>query len=196
MAWPNSMLTSYVAGTTPAIKAADLNSLQSGVNGIVNATYSLRSVVIDGTGGSVVVPVAGTARVSSVASGTAVPTTAVPWGTCYRDQVLFGGVRITAGGSLSAGFNVKTINYTAPGQYEVIFHGQPTNTGRLRAEVSSFNNGALAAAGSAVVLDVDSIATSGSDMAVTVIAYDGNATTVPPAIDKINAGFCLEVWGG
>ena len=73
--WPSSPLTSYLAGGTPAIKAFDLNAFQSAINGIINATYSLLGVVIDGTGGNVVTPVAGAMQVTSSRSGATFPTT-------------------------------------------------------------------------------------------------------------------------
>lgn len=63
--WPSTPLTSYVAGTAPAIKASDLNAFQSGINGLINGTYSLAGGVIDGTGGAVVVPTANALRVGS-----------------------------------------------------------------------------------------------------------------------------------
>lgn len=190
MAWPLTPLTSYVAGTTPAIKAADLNAMQATTNQQIAGTVTVAALVCDGTGGSAATPVAGTIKPSSVASGVGLPNTAVPWGTCYKDQVLFGGARVNSGGTLATGLNVKTINYTASGQYEVVLNGQPTNTGRLRAQVSSFNNGAyLGTAGHQLTFDVDSISTSGSDIAVTVFVYDETGA-------KRDAGFCLEVWGG
>lgn len=184
------MLTSYVAGTVPAIKAFDLNAIQATINDQINGEVTVAAVVIDGAGGSPVVPIPGTVSVSAVASGVAVPTPAVPWGTAYRDKVLFGGARILAGGGLVTGDNVKAINYTNPGLYEVVFHGQPTNVARLRADVSSHGNGAFfSVAGQHLMFDIDSISVTGTDIAVTVAVYDQTG-------NKQNGGFSLEVWGG
>ena len=60
MAWPSTPLTTYIANSTPSIKAFDLNAMQTGTNGIINGTYNLQAVTVTtGTPGSVVAPVAG-----------------------------------------------------------------------------------------------------------------------------------------
>lgn len=65
MAWPSTPLTTYTANTAPAIKAFDLNAFQSGINGIINGTYSLKALVVDGTGGSIVAPTANTLQIGT-----------------------------------------------------------------------------------------------------------------------------------
>lgn len=59
MAWPHSKLTTYVANSTPVVKAADLNALQDAVIAFVDATWSFKSIYIDGTGGNTVSPAKG-----------------------------------------------------------------------------------------------------------------------------------------
>lgn len=60
MAWPSSPLRTYVANGVPTIRAADLNAMQTGTNGIINATYALNGVVVTPAAvGSVVVPTPG-----------------------------------------------------------------------------------------------------------------------------------------
>lgn len=106
MAWPSTSYESCVANTT-VVHAALLNAIQSAINGIINATYSLKSVEIDGTGGSVVVPVAGTLRVSAAGSGTTAPTTTVSAGRAYKAGVPVAWARIKSDGTLRRGYNVK-----------------------------------------------------------------------------------------
>lgn len=183
MAWPSTPLTTYASGTTPAIKAADLNSLQSGVNGIVNATYSLAAVVIDGTGGSVVSPIAGTCRVSASASGTSTPTTQVTWGTMFKEAALFGGAEVSGAGSFVDGYNVLSATRTGAGVYEVIFRGQPTNINRCRVAALSFTNGA------AVLCTCESVAVSGTDTLIQINTWDAAGAAV-------DARFFVNVWGG
>lgn len=64
MAWPNTPLTTYTFDGAPPIKSMDLNAIQDAINRIINGTYSLRAVTIDGTGGNIVAPVAGSLTVS------------------------------------------------------------------------------------------------------------------------------------
>jgi hypothetical protein len=52
MAWPLTALTTYVAGTTPSIKASDLNSIQDAINKTLLGTYTHKIVVADATGGA------------------------------------------------------------------------------------------------------------------------------------------------
>jgi hypothetical protein len=44
VAWPASPLRTYVANSTPTIKAADLNAFQSGINGIIYGTGDNRAI--------------------------------------------------------------------------------------------------------------------------------------------------------
>jgi len=42
----------------------DLNAIQDAINRIINGTYSLKALTIDGTGGNIVAPAAGSLTVS------------------------------------------------------------------------------------------------------------------------------------
>jgi len=62
--WPNTPLTTYTFDGAPPIKSMDLNAIQDAINRIINGTYSLKAVTIDGTGGNIVAPAAGSFTVS------------------------------------------------------------------------------------------------------------------------------------
>lgn len=64
MAWPFSRLRSYVANSTPTIKAGDLNSIQDYINHVFNGAKSIKSLWIDGTGDVVSAVAAGDLKVS------------------------------------------------------------------------------------------------------------------------------------
>lgn len=183
MAWPNTALTSYVGGSTPYIKASDLNSFQSAINGIINATYSHKAVVVDGTGGNVVVPVTGTLKLSGTASGTTTPTTTVVWGVAYKEAMLFGGATVDSAGAFVAGYNVKSCTRVAAGHYEVVFNGAPTNVARCRGQVTPYFNAVC------ITSEVNTLALSGSDLKATVFTYDAAGV-------KADANFYIDVNGG
>lgn len=50
MAWPFTATTSYVATTTPSIKASDLNNFQSAINGVYGATKTVKRISVDAIG--------------------------------------------------------------------------------------------------------------------------------------------------
>ncbi|MFO0578709.1 MAG: hypothetical protein U1A78_32300 [Polyangia bacterium] len=144
MAWPKTPLTTYVGGNTPALKAFDNNAYQAAINGIINGTYSLLGLVLDGTGGAVVTPVAGAATVSALLTGTAKPTTAYSAATVGVGTVCSGWARITGAGALLRGFNVLDVGRTAAvptGGYDVTFHGKRTDADNLGVWVSVVDNG-------------------------------------------------------
>lgn len=62
--WPNTPLTTYTFDGAPPIKSMDLNAIQDAINRIINGTYSLKALTIDGTGGNIVAPAAGSFTVS------------------------------------------------------------------------------------------------------------------------------------
>lgn len=72
MAWPLTPLTTYVASSTPAIKASDLNSIQSAINSLYSGALSIKSLYVDGVGAAASPIGAGNAFVS----GTIVSSTA------------------------------------------------------------------------------------------------------------------------
>lgn len=193
MAWPNTPLTTYLAGGLPFIKAADLNSIQSGINGIINATYSLAAVVVDGTGGAVVVPVAGTAKVSATASSTGVGS-AVAWGLGYKEQTAFGGITCDDTGAVAGGFNIKALpglvgaaGHPITGTYIVTFHGAASaSVGRyIPVACPSW----VTAGPNNYDVKVSNVAIVGADLQVTVLVYD-NANAA------LDAAWSLIVFGG
>lgn len=147
MAWPSTALTSYLPGTTPWIKADDLNAFQSAINGIINGTYSHKALVVDGTGGSVVSPTAGTVRVSSSVSGQSnvapfgLPT--VPIGELNREQILLGAAHVLMNPftpdtiSGVGGFNVRRVVRSSTGVFVVVFNNAFPNSYRHVAQVTT-----------------------------------------------------------
>lgn len=130
MAWPLSILTSYTAGTVPALKAADLNAIQDAIVGIVGGTLTLKSLDLDGTGGGAGSAPAGTVRPSASISGysTTPPfmLPPVPLGALHREQVVLGAARCFIGGFSTiqwcGGFNVREVVRVAKGAFYVTFH--------------------------------------------------------------------------
>jgi len=183
MAWPSTPLTSYLSGGLPAIKAFDLNAFQAAINGVVNATYSLLGLVIDGVGGNVVVPTAGALMLSGSASGVVAPTTAVPWGTMFREGPQFGAARVTGAGVFEAGYNVQSTTRTGAGVYQVLFNGAPTNVARCTGQVTGRFNAV------AFIPELNSLTLVGADLKATVFMYD---IAGAPA----DAMFDVNVWGG
>lgn len=125
--WPSSPLVSFVAGTTPWISADVCNSLQSGINGIINGTYSLSALVVDGTGGSVVSPRAGTGTVSAALTGTGQPTPTVALGQWGKGGVPLGWVQIKPDGTYNRGYNVYQTTRPMVGNYLVTFNCSPSD---------------------------------------------------------------------
>ena len=183
MAWPNTPLTTYIANTTPAIKASDLNAFQAAINRIINGTYSLKSVVIDGTGGTVTAPPTGTLSVTSSASAASLPGTAISFGTSYKEALIFGFARCDAAGTVTTNYNAKSSTPVAVGQYEVKFNGLPANIARATAQATGNFNAA------ARIFEVNSIANDAGDTKVTVFCYDAAGALA-------NGAFYLHVWGG
>lgn len=140
MAWPSTPLTSYVANSTPTIKAADLNAFQSGINGIINGTYSLAAAVIDATGGLVVAPPAGSLQVSGAdISNTAVPSTSVPSGQMFQDTVCLGYCRAYWDGAAMVPVrvaNVRSLVRNGTGDYTVIFNATMASPATAIVEIT------------------------------------------------------------
>lgn len=190
MAWPNTPLTTYIAGTTPAVKAADLMSLQSGINGIINATYSLRAVVVDGTGGAVVAPVPGTLKAQATGSSAGVPGTAVAWGLFYKESAVFGFARVNELGQVIAGFNAKTEpgalgggDHPVAGSYFLRFHGAPTNIARCTAAATA------RFAGAPRFIEVNNVSLDGADTLVQVNIWNSAGVLT-------DSWFDVHIFGG
>lgn len=123
MAWPLTPRTTYIADSTPAIKADDLNALQEGVNRALLGTYSYAGLVVDGAGGAPVAPDPGSLRASGIvsvgasAARNAAPTPVIIKGAVYRESCLlaFALIDPAAPGNLRYGFNIKLVGYANPG---------------------------------------------------------------------------------
>jgi|SRR5579871_1814606 len=106
MAWPLTPLTTYVANSTPAIKAADLNALQKFDNDVMLANLSFRALKIDGTGGvdlSGAPPAAGSLSVSNGATIVAGGLTVTTGGILVSNNDI-----VTTIGSLISGYYLKS----------------------------------------------------------------------------------------
>lgn len=151
MAWPATPLTTYSAGTTPTIKAFDLNAFQSAINGIITGTYSLKGLLLDGTGGNVVAPPPGAAQVTAQLTGTSAPTTPFTVPTLGTGNVLGGWANVNgATATLNRGFNVYSIARTAGapiGDYEVTFHGVRADPNFAGCWATVIDTGTAAACG-------------------------------------------------
>lgn len=144
MAWPATALTTYTAGSTPAIKAVDLNAFQNAITGIINGTYSLRGGVIDGTGGAVVVPRPGALTVSALLTGTTLPTPALSAATLGLGSIAQGWARVRGDGVLMRGLNVYDVARTAgqpAGDYTVRFHNARADPGFAAGWATVIDNG-------------------------------------------------------
>lgn len=146
MGLPLTPSTTYVANSTPVIKAQDLNDLQKYLAGMYSATYSVKALVVDGTGGNATTGTPGAVRVSSTVSAFtttppfAMPT--VPIGELNREQCLLGAVRchidFVTGNIFSAGgFNVASVVRSGLGQFVVTFNNAFPNANRHVPQVST-----------------------------------------------------------
>lgn len=137
MAWPLSPLTSYVGTTTPYIKATDLNSFQSAINGVFNGTLSLKSVVVDGTGGAASSPSAGEIHVSRVVADAAEPSTSTTnKGQIYKESCPTTKAAISGGfATVTWGYGVYAVTKTGFGDYLVICKEIPTGNDPAKSVV-------------------------------------------------------------
>lgn len=169
MAWPSTALTTYVAGVAPAIQAFDLNAFQSAINGIVNATYALKAVVVDGIGGSVVVPLAGTTQVSAELTENTTPGTARSAGIDCKGTRDFGWAVFNGSGVFKRGYNCKSVSRTGVGQYTVLFYGN------LVDDTFAMVYGTASSPGVALSI-TPAVANSLGDLLVTIDVRDGTNT--------------------
>lgn len=146
MGLPLTPSTTYVANSTPVIKAQDLNDLQKYLAGMYSATYSVKALVVDGTGGNATTGTPGAVRVSSTVSAFtttppfAMPT--VPIGELNREQCLLGAVRchidyLTGNIFSAGGFNVASVVRIFKGFYEVTFNNAFPNANRHVPQVTT-----------------------------------------------------------
>lgn len=109
MAWPTTPLTSYLPGSTPPIKASDLNSLQDAINKAFLGKYSFAGLVVDGFGGNPVTPPGGGLSLTGGAN----------IGGGVQCASLFAAGNLAAGGNVSAGGSVavgaRALSAAVPG---------------------------------------------------------------------------------
>ena len=131
MAWPLTPLTTYLAGLPPAIKAFDLNAIQTTINSILTGAITLKAVSVDSTGGALSAPQAGTLRATgSVASTTFPNPLAYPFGGIVGvGSAPLGWVSVESTGNLLKGYNIASgpgVVRTGVGVYEILFYAQPS----------------------------------------------------------------------
>lgn len=132
MAWPLDPLTAYVAGMSPAIKAFDLNAIQSAINSLYKGTASIKTLYVDGTGGNTVSQLPGLVVASALVTTTTVPTpTTYSPGTVAQGSVVRGWAVVNSNATLARGYNVYAVGRkplgTSFGAYRVVFDTVPAD---------------------------------------------------------------------
>lgn len=149
---PLTQSTTYVASSTPAIKAQDLNDLQKYLAGIFSAVYTVKALVVDGTGGASVTGTPGTVRVSStVSTYTSTPPftmPTVPIGQLNREQVLLGAVHCLTNPAMTStivycgGFNIGSVTRMSTGAFRVAFNNAfPNATNHVPQLTAEYRGG-------------------------------------------------------
>jgi len=129
-ALPLSRSTTYVAGTTPVIKAADLNGLQDYLSDLYANLRSVKGVTIDATGGGLPVAPNGGLAMTATAANTTLPATNVPTGTFVRESALAGaGYFDAACASNGTQFNTQSCGVLL-NVYTVTFNVVPISASR------------------------------------------------------------------
>lgn len=163
MSWPLSRLTTYVASSTPAIKAADLNSIQDTVIGLSLGTSTMKALVLDGTGGLAVAP-------GGSAIGTSTPTPSTIAGALYKDTVPWAMAHVNDAGTFKRGFNVQSVAHTgSSGVYTIQFINSFSSVNTVSAIVSVCSV-SVSSDGHATVT------TNGTTNQLVVDTYQGTAT--------------------
>lgn len=132
MAWPSTALTTYSPGTTPWIKADDLNSFQSAINGIINGTYTLKTLYVDSTGGNTVSQLPGLVVANGRVTHTTLPNTVnYVAGTVAQGTVARAWAVVNGDGSFARGYKVYSTGRTSmgnpTGDYTVVFDTNPSD---------------------------------------------------------------------
>jgi len=109
MAWPITPLTTYLPGSTPAIKASDLNAIQDAINKAFLGKYSFAGLIVDGVGGNAAAPPAGGLSLTGAAN----------IGGAVQCAALSAGGSVAASGNVSAGGSVavgaRALSAAVPG---------------------------------------------------------------------------------
>lgn len=174
MAWPNTPLTSYSPGTTPWIKADDLNAIQSAINGIINGTYTLKTLYVDSTGGNTAAQLPGLVVANGRVTHTTLPNTVnYAAGTVAQGTVARAWAWVNGDSSFARGFKVYSTARTPmgnpAGDYTVVFDTNPSD--RVHAAVFASIVELRAGATSIQVLAFD----SGGKQAVRVWTLAGSS---------------------
>lgn len=123
--WPLSRIQTFLANSVPVISEVFLNGVQDVIVAVFNATITLKALVVDGTGATVVTPGLPTI-------GTTLPGVAPIRGEYARDAAPAGmgcvnaGFIDNAGAGLSAGFGIYELHRTGAGNYYVVFTRKPS----------------------------------------------------------------------
>ena len=128
-AWPLTPLTTYNAGTTPVIKAADLNSFQSAINDLFLGNKTHKAISVDTVGGTPVVGAtpgmiaAVNLLVSRTTMGGTTPTATVAPGEVARSATPLCWAQVNGtNATLIKGFNVFSVarNGANTGDFRVL----------------------------------------------------------------------------
>lgn len=172
---PLTPSTTYVANSTPVIKAQDLNDLQKYLAGLYSALYTVKALTIDGTGGTGATALGGSGF-NAVAPFNS-PT--VPWGQLNRAQVLLGTARCTVVAATIAscgGINIKSVSRISAGLYRIDFNTAGSNATRhvVTATIENSSpilavvNSAPSIVGGAFRVDVHFYDLAGADVDTTI----------------------------
>lgn len=143
-ALPLTPSTTYVANSPPPIKAQDLNDLQTYLAGLYSAVYTVKSLVVDGTGGAAASAPSGAVTISTSFGGyaTSAPyaTGSLAWGSQGRESGLLCGGRCALGaGAIIAcgGPNIRSVVRNGTGIYTVTCNTAGPNNVRHFANVTA-----------------------------------------------------------
>ena len=184
-ALPLSRSTTYVAGSTPAITAGDLNALQDWLAAIYSGTHTVKSGAADGVGGVSVGMQPGTFLAGRYAAETSVPTTTViEAGQVNRESVPTGMAHLDAACGIYSVFNVGTITPGVPGVCVLTFQFKPRNTDPNRTIVHVTEHNATNVRCRPTVLALD----GSNNLRVTVACQDpAGATTASAFSISVNS---------
>ena len=185
MAWPLTPLTTYLAGLPPAIKAFDLNAIQTTLTQLFNGTISVKSLIADSTGGVVTAVPAGEVRAGRAVASTTFPNpiTHTDGGVLCRSSVVLGWVVVDALGNLGHGYNVISgpgSVRSAPGTYILTFGSTPASAAAACPQVTPTGAGLIPKASAALV---------GPNLQITVTIYN------PVTGAATDGSFALAVFG-
>lgn len=191
MAWPNSRLTTYVANSTPAIKAADLNALQDGIIRLVGGTWDLQGVTLTaGTPGSIVAPVPGSLIASRSVYSTTIPTpSTLSEGEHFRESApaacgSFAGTGM--GLILKSGFGIAARSRITTGDYTVTLQRVPSG---LTAD-----NVVAVVSGIADLIASASVSLDGANRPVLSVRLYAITPGSPANLTAVDSNFFFAAW--